>query len=282
MNRRPSRFDARFNHGREDFLKRSSSPLYKGSIICGEDFTISFLKKRTLRMRQSWAVGFSVLELSKVIMGRLFYEEIQPAFGWQNVDVVFSDTDSLMLSIRGAGTADDAMAKLSHIMDFSNLPREHPLYDASRSKTPGYLKNECPTRPITRCAAVKTKSYYACTHDGACFENCECKVAAKGVLSSAKERLSFDDYASCIFSVRQQHVTQNTLMAKDHVNRMVRVTKVAFSSLDDKRYQCCEVHSTPYGSRLALYQERRGSCYACVRERCVQRGIAPPTLPTRE
>lgn len=35
--------DAFFDTCERDFIRRSTNPLYKGSLICEDDFTISFL-----------------------------------------------------------------------------------------------------------------------------------------------------------------------------------------------------------------------------------------------
>lgn len=262
------RMDAYFETNEEEFVKRTTSPLYKGSIVCREDFTISFLRKKHDRMKQCHHIGATILELSKLLLATHFYDHIQPAFGWRSTDVVLSDTDSLLLHLDGVD-AQEAMTRLADVMDLSNLPEENPLRECSRAKVPGLLKNECPKRAIREVAAVKTKSYYCKTHDGECFDECGCKATAKGVRRNVTERLDIEHYKSCIFGIRQLHVTQTMLSSKDHVNRLVRLEKVAFSSLDDKRYQLCNVHSSPYGSRQEAYHRSReeGPCVYCEADR---------------
>lgn len=239
-------------------------------------------------MRQCHHVGAAILELAKLRLYEHFYDHIQPAFGHESVDIGLSDTDSLVLYIRGCDV-DTAMARLAPIMDFSNLPRDHPLYDSSRAKVPGYLKNECPANPLVEVAAVKTKSYFCkvssralqvslCpsrsktvpfssrqAHRGDCYDGCTCKATAKGVKRSVRDRLGIDHYKSCIFGVSQVNVEQTMIAPKDHKNRLVRMQKVAFSSLDDKRYQLCHLHSAPYGSRLIQFAEAGYGCFLCRR-----------------
>ena len=44
-----------------------------------------------------------------------------------------------------------------------------------------------------------------------------------------------DDFLQCIENKKVKHVTQHTLNSKDHINRLLKAEKIAFSSFDDKR-----------------------------------------------
>lgn len=50
-----------------------------------------FLKPRKLRMRQSWAIGFTIMDVAKEIVYNHFYNKIRPALDGK-VTVAFSDT----------------------------------------------------------------------------------------------------------------------------------------------------------------------------------------------
>ena len=72
----------------------------------------------------------------------------------------------------------------------------------------------------------------------------------------------------------------------------VAVDKIAFTSLDDKRYQLCSIHSCPYGSVLVEYSKKYLSCYFCDPEKkplpneppaaSLPRSPSPSLLPRRE
>ncbi len=83
-----------------------------------------------------WAVGFSILELSKYVMQSLWYKEIRPTFDGK-VSTLMSDTDSWILLAKEK-SADDMAEKLKHVMDFSNYPSEHKLYNGSRKNKVGF------------------------------------------------------------------------------------------------------------------------------------------------
>ena len=237
--------DCRFNRTREQATANASHPCHKGTLVCGEELSISFLKKKKLKMHQSWGVGFSILEISKLIMQKLYYDEIIPNLGEGNVSIVMSDTDSFLLEVKG-WTEDDIMRKLAHVMDFSNLDKTHPLYDASRSKVPGYLKNEVPKNIIEESVALKSKT------NAIRFRAVKrSKNTAKGVKRSVKDNIPFDKFLACLDGIKEMQVEQNCIRSKNHVNHMLRSKKVAFSSFDDKRFLLCPKHSAPYGSALA-------------------------------
>lgn len=207
-------------------------------------------------MKQCWAVGFSILEISKYVMQSLYYDCIQPAFGVGKVSVVMSDTDSFLLAIKGA-SPDEAMKKLAPVMDFSNLDPSHPLHDVSRNKKPGYLKNEVPGARILEAVAVRSKSYAYRTDAG------RTQVAAKGVTGRVRKILPFSAFLQCVEEMKKLEVKQRNIVSKNHVNRMLEGRKIAFSAFDDKRYQLCSLHSVPYGSRLISMSRRRGVCPFC-------------------
>ncbi len=66
--------------------------------------------------------------------------------------------------------------------------------------------------------------------------------------------------------MQQFEVWQTTIRSVDHVNKLVRSRKVAFSSFDDKRYLLCSIHSVPYGSFVIEMSLRDGCCYFCYQE----------------
>ena len=163
--------------------------------------------------------------------------------------------DSVLLAIKGV-EEEEALRKITHIMDFSNFDATHSLYDTRYKKMPGKLKCETPNTRILRTVALKAKSYIFETEAGL-------KATAKGVIRSARQRLSFDDYKRCLDTISSVTIKQNVINSKNHVNRLLSAQRIAFSSVDDKRYQTCPIHSVPYGSILADYHQITNRCHFC-------------------
>ena len=250
-----NRMDCRFNYNRSQMERRGMDPLYVGSVICGENLAISFHKKRVLEMRQSWAVGFTILELSKWIMYDLFYNTIRPALD-DKVGVLMTDTDSYVL-LSECESSDEVCERISDVMDFSTYAPSHPLYDPSRKNKVGYLKNEVPNDEIVKFVGVRSKTYCFSTRGGA-FDK-----RAKGLKRNYQKALRLEDFEEVINSVATKKMCQRTIMSRDHRLQIVHSYRTVFSSFDDKRYLLCPRHTTPYGSWMADDCERTGVCYFC-------------------
>lgn len=256
-----NRMDCKFVRDREQALRRNTDPRLRGQLIFSEDLSIAFLAKKQVRLNQSWAVGFSILEISKYIMQSLMYKAIKPTFDGR-VGVILSDTDSWILSVPSS-SADAAVTELAPVMDFSNYPPAHPLYcDKVKNRT-GYLKNETPGKPIKRAVAVCPKTYaYEGEDEGTLKKTADSRL--KGVRKAAKRDIPYRAFLRVIEQISEHHVTQYSIMSKGHVNRLVQCRKKAFSSFDDKRHLLCAIHSVPYGSALIEKSKRLNACYFCA------------------
>lgn len=251
------RMDCKFNRSELQALRNFADPLFKSVVICGDELSASFHRKKEVRMNQNWAVGFSILELSKYIMQHLYYKCIRPALNNQ-CSVLMSDTDSFLILAAGS-SSEEIVKTLAPIMDFSNYPETHPLHDKSRKNQLGYIKNETSGSEIIEFVGLKAKTYAFNTTN-------EFHSRAKGVKKIYKKKIPFAKYLACIKEVRQETITQVSIQAKKHKNLILSSDRVAFNSFDDKRYLMCPIHSVPYGSALIdiMKKEARG-CYFCSR-----------------
>ena len=254
-----NRLDCRFVRNRKKALRRTTDPRYRGQRIINDKLSVAFFAKPKVHFRQMLPQGFSILELSKYFFQSLYYKMVRPTFKGK-VSLVMTDTDSWLLLIGGVKSADEAVAKLSPIMDCSNYDKNHPLYNNAVENLPGYLKNEAPSDTLVEAVALRSKAYAIRTLASGSSNKC------KGVKRAVKDRISFESYRNCVLpgAVEQHHITQHTLQSKNHVIRLVRSQKRAFSSFDDKRILLCSKHSVPYGSKLVADSERLGQCVFCA------------------
>jgi hypothetical protein len=136
-----SRMDCLFNFTQRSAVASNTHPLNKGFTICSENLSVSFQRKKSIKMNQSWAVGFSILEISKLIMQRLYYGPVREKLGG-DCSVLMSDTDSWVLAVREK-RPDDAVVKLGDdLMDCSNYEEDHALFSEKHKSAVGFLKNE--------------------------------------------------------------------------------------------------------------------------------------------
>ena len=78
-------------------------------------------------------LGFSVLELSKLLMYETYYDKLQPYFGLKNLQLHYMDTDSFVLSVKIKDIIKD-LKNLEDLFDFSNLNENHELFSSKNKK----------------------------------------------------------------------------------------------------------------------------------------------------
>lgn len=267
------RMDCHFSRTRTQAMKRASSPYFKGAKSFSEHLTVSFSRKKTIQLnKQQWAIGFSILEISKLVMQRLYYQVIQPRFGVDGTELLMTDTDSFLMKLTTELSQTDCMNLLKDVMDFSNYPTDHILHDKSRAKELGYLKNEIPNKTITSFVGLKSKTY-------AIKVNHEKElIKAKGIPQHCKKTIPISSLFECLHHISKHEVTFRSLRSKDHVIYLIQSDRLAFSSFDDKRYLLCPQHSVPYGS--ILVPETPGYCFFCDSIRCLYNNLR--TVPMLE
>lgn len=274
------RMECKFELTKEQFLRHASSVLFKGYKIINEDFTVTFHRKKSIMLTQPIAVGFSILELSKLIMQRLYYLVLKPKL--DPLKVMMTDTDSFLVLIKNNDPISVVQA-ITAKMDLSNYPLNHVLYNNEKKFVIGYLKNEMPIRSIVRFVGIRSKTYgfehvlLAERKHFSSWEDYQAEVEksekkkrvqfdlrAKGIGRTGKNSLTFQDFASVLNAKKSVSVTVTQLQSKSHVIRLIEGQKQAFSSFDDKRFLLCSVHSVPYGSCLIGESEALPSkCYFC-------------------
>ena len=98
-------------------------------------------KQNEVMMDKPIYLGFSVLELSKLLMYESFYDKLQPYFGEENVQNHYGDTNAIVLSIETKYFVED-LYNLRDLFDFSYLNKEHNLFSEENKKVVGNFKIE--------------------------------------------------------------------------------------------------------------------------------------------
>ena len=91
-------------------------------------------------------LGFTILELSKLLMYETYYDKLQKYFGIDGIQIHYQDTDAFSMSIKTTDLVNDLsnLQEQYKIFDFSNLNKKHKLFSNDYKKIPGYLKIETP------------------------------------------------------------------------------------------------------------------------------------------
>jgi hypothetical protein len=179
------------------------------------------------------SVGFSILELAKVVMYDFHYNVIKRVFD-SRARLLFTDTDSLCYAFK----TQDCYAELQEyrdLFDNSNLDKSHRWYDPKNKKVIGKFKDETKGVEIKEFVGLRSKMYSYTIDDGKA-QPLKCRKA-KGISAAAvREDISHSDYLSCLTENNRMNVSLYAFRSTNHVVYTNLVQKIGLSSFDDKRY----------------------------------------------
>ena len=79
-------------------------------------------------------LGFSVLELSKLLMYGTYYDKFQPYFGEEKIQLHYTGCDIMVLGIKTRDIVND-LQNFRDLFDFSNLNKEDKLFSEENKKS---------------------------------------------------------------------------------------------------------------------------------------------------
>ena len=241
------RLDSKIVNNRKDFEKWTSSPRFSNFKVLSEGLVAIFLRKLTVTMRQSWGIGFTILERSKGLIYDHYYNKICPALDFKCL-VIFTDTDSLCILVYNGMVKEEIFKLLRHIMDFSNYDKNHPMYNSSRRNRLGFWKDELKGSDLEAFCGLASKTYaMKIETDHSSIMESKCKGTVRGY----RKCIPFSEYKKCITGISSHCTDQYTIQSKNHTIYTIKSSRLCFSSFDSKRYiYTCGIHSVPYGSVL--------------------------------
>jgi hypothetical protein len=221
-----------------------------------------FLQRKSIFMKQAWAVGFTILERSKWLIFDHYYNVIRPALN-NRVEVSFTDTDSLNLCVGGMNRG-EALDKLHMLMDYSNYDAEHPRFNTTRQNQLGYWKDELKGKVLREFVGLASKTYAMRVGGDDAGNAVSMQSKCKGVKKGYRKGIPFAEYKKCVINIDQVRVKQYRIQSRNHTITTVSQERLAFSSFDDKRYILpCGVHTLAYGSHLISAAAQSGRCPFC-------------------
>jgi hypothetical protein len=234
---------------RKKFLKLAAKPTFKTFSIFHEELVGITRYYASVTMTKPIAVGFAVLELSKLRMFDFYYNQFVHIF--PDHKVLFTDTDSLAVSVR-CNDPYKLIGLHSCEFDTSDFPTTHPQYSPTNKKKAGKFHDELAGRPMKEFVGLRAKMY-SFTVDEA-----ERKVA-KGIGRTAiRQDLKFDQYKSCLENQTKTCVRMQQIRSVKHKLHTVDVTKIGLSSFDDKRYiESDGIATLPHGHHRIPRSKRK-------------------------
>ena len=210
--------------------------------------------------------GFAILELSKLVMYRLYYDVLKPFYG-DRVEPLYMDTDSFILKL----------VTPNYMDDFEAINRSSPkqVFDMKGSGRPapnagmlGLAKIETETKAIAEFAALGPKMYSMTLSD----ENMQLTTCmkGKGIPERDLKRLHVhDDYRETVFQPTvDRQVTFRAMRSSRHQVTHRLITKRGLAADNDKVFQLGPFNSRPLGHwRNLLPQGRKDVAQLMLEQR---------------
>lgn len=216
--------------GRYGARKLIAMPNFKKFTIFDENLVAIQLSTTNILMNKPIAIGLSILDISKVLMYDFYYNHMQQQYG-DNVEMVYTDTDSFIMEIKTSCFYNDMLNSLDRY-DTSDYPEPNTFkIPRVNKKVPGLFKDELNGIVMTEFVGLRSKMY--CVKAA----GVEKMKKAKGIKKYAlNKKITFQDYVDCIRNNCAISRTQNTFRSKNHTVFSVKQNKIALSPFDNKRY----------------------------------------------
>jgi hypothetical protein len=195
--------------------------------------------KRSVKLNKPIYLGQNILDDSKQIMYNFHYNFMLDKINYKDVDLLFTDTDSLCYHIKNNNDIFELMKNNKEYFDLSNYPKDHELFDNTNKKVNGKFKNES-VKQILEFIGLRSKLYSFVAENDISKHN-KCKGVKKNVV---EQNLDINDYKNTLFTKEDKVVTQNGIRSYCHEIFTETQTKVALSCYDDKRFVCDDLINT--------------------------------------
>lgn len=225
-------------------LKAVSKVSFRQSEIVNEELVMVRAARTKVKLNKPIAVGFAILEISKLIMYQFYYGYLKAKYQ-DRCSLLFTDTDSLCCEIQTQDLYRD-MGENLNLFDTSNFEADHPQYSASNRRVLGKFKSETGSIAPKEFVGLRAKMYSL--HVPSCPAKSQKK--AKGIQKHfVKKSVRHSQFLEVL-----RHAEQTTsckfrvFRSTNHVVNTVQVTKKCLCAFDDKRYILPDgVHTLAYG-----------------------------------
>ena len=240
----------------DQIIKRQSKLSFKGIVDHYSKFSVyQFDKEKTVFDKPIY-LGFSVLELSKLLMYEFCYHTLEPY--WQNkVQLHYMDTDSFILSFKANNRElRNFLQENKNEFDFSELDESHELYDPINKKVIGKMKIETsPVLVLDTFTALRSGSYsFSYNNPNGITQ----KAKQKGIQKTPK----CEEYQNSLFNSESSSSTNISIRSNLHNLTFEKQPKLCLNPFDDKRLYINPIQSLPWDKHT---QQGDCPCIYCLK-----------------
>ena len=144
--------------------KLVSEPNYHTMKLIEENLSIIEMKEVKVKMNKPIYLGLSIPEISKTTMYEFWYDYMKKKYG-DMVKLCYTDTDSLVMTIKTKDFYKDIAQDIQERFDTSNYCVDRPLPKGKNKKVIGLMKDELGGGIITEFVALRPKTYSYATDE---------------------------------------------------------------------------------------------------------------------
>ena len=210
----------------ENFVKR---PNFISRTIFDKDLIACHMKKLKVKQNKPIYVGFTILELSKLLMYDFHYNQI----GHIKKKLYYGDTDSLIYGLKDDPYGEKGLIRNNmDLFDTSDLPSNHICHSSTNKKVVGKFKDELQGIKMIEIVSLRSKNYcYQTEKDDVVIKN-------KGVKKNIFDQLNMDMYKKSLIDNEVYYKNFQIFKSYKHEITTISINKKVLDSKDDKRYIC--------------------------------------------
>ena len=180
--------DIKLVNNKEDYLKQVMKLNSKSGCLLGIDLMSCEMGKARVKMNKPVYLGQAILDLSKTIMYKFHYDYMKKKYNWEDLKLLYMDTDSLVYNIKTEEFYKDIAEDVENRFDTSGYEPDRPLPIGKNKKVIGLMKDELGGKVMKEFISLRPKMYsYRVENE----EPKKCKGIKKCVV---KKTICFEDY----------------------------------------------------------------------------------------
>ena len=170
--------------------KLVSEPNYHTTKHFSENLLAIEMKKTKVKMNKLIYLGMSILDISKTLMYKFWYDYLKPKYG-DKVKLCYTDTDSFIIHIITEDFFEDISNDVGEWYDTSNYDENNkrPLSIGKNKKVIGLFKDELGGRIMKEFCVLRAKVYLYLMDD-----NSEVKKGKGTKKCIIKQEFMFENY----------------------------------------------------------------------------------------
>ena len=233
------------NNDERRFVTYASSPFFRRTMKIADDLIAVLLNKEEIVLDRPSYIGQTVLDLSKLRMYKLQYQDLERYRQDLNckIKIIAGDTDSFFLQCKNVDL-NQLLGKMKDdgLLDTSNYPSNHSLFSRQVENKLGLFKDEAKGQLFEEWIFLRPKCYSLKYLNQ--VEVCKSKgVNLKGTM------VKHDSYRTIYKENTRMTVPQTRFITRNHQLYTEKSTKMALRCLDDKRLWTAKNRSLAYGHR---------------------------------